>query len=305
MLRRTLFLMAVCGIAAFSLLLARLFKLQIIDHSYYEELAIRQQLREAPTSAARGIIYDRNMNPLAVSASVDNVYLSPAEIEMYGEDKELIADGLADILGLDRDDILKKANETGSWYVTVARKVESDKADEVRRFKSEHGLRGVRLETDTKRYYPNSSLACHLIGFVGTDNYGLEGIEAQYNSALAGTAGRTVRATNAYGAELLFSRFEEYSPGEDGFDVVTTLDSTIQYYVEKHLKQAVEDYDIQNGAGAITMDVNTGAILAMASLDGYDLNNFLAVSDAAQAHIDSAATEEEAKTLLSEAQARQ
>ena len=108
MLRRTLFLMAVCGIAAFSLLLARLFKLQIIDHSYYEELAIRQQLREAPTSAARGIIYDRNMNPLAVSASVDNVYLSPAEIEMYGEDKELIADGLADILGLDRDDILKK-----------------------------------------------------------------------------------------------------------------------------------------------------------------------------------------------------
>ena len=99
MLRRTLFLMAVCGIAAFSLLLARLFKLQIIDHSYYEELAIRQQLREAPTSAARGIIYDRNMNPLAVSASVDNVYLSPAEIEMYGEDKELIADGLADILG--------------------------------------------------------------------------------------------------------------------------------------------------------------------------------------------------------------
>ena len=146
MLRRTLFLMAVCGIAAFSLLLARLFKLQIIDHSYYEELAIRQQLREAPTSAARGIIYDRNMNPLAVSASVDNVYLSPAEIEMYGEDKELIADGLADILGLDRDDILKKANETGSWYVTVARKVESDKADEVRRFKSEHGLRGVRLE---------------------------------------------------------------------------------------------------------------------------------------------------------------
>lgn len=305
MLRRTLFLMAVCGIAAFSLLLARLFKLQIIDHSYYEQLAIRQQLREAPTSAARGIIYDRSMNPLAVSASVDNVYLSPAEIEMYGEDKALIADGLADILGLDRNDILKKANESGSWYVTVARKVESDKADEVRRFKTEHGLRGVRLETDTKRYYPNSSLACHLIGFVGTDNYGLEGIEAQYNSALAGTAGRTVRATNAYGAELLFSRFEEYSPGEDGFDIVTTVDSTIQYYVEKHLRQAVEDYDIQNGAGAIAMDVNTGAILAMASLDGYDLNNFLAVSDAAQAHIAAAATEEEAKALLAEAQARQ
>ena len=305
MLRRTLFLMAVCGIAAFLLLLARLYKLQIIDHEYYEQLAIRQQLREAPTSSARGVIYDTNMNALAVSASVDNVYLSPAEIEMYGEDKALIADGLSKILGLDRGDILKKAGQTGSWYVTVARKVESDKADAVRRFKSEYGLRGVRLETDTKRYYPNSSLACHLIGFVGTDNYGLEGIEAQYDSALAGTAGKTVRATNAYGTELLFSRFEEFTPGEDGYDVVTTVDSTIQYYIEKHLKQAVEDYDIQNGAGAIAMDVNTGAILAMASLDGYDLNNFLAVSDKAQLAIDGAASEEEAQALLAQAQARQ
>lgn len=305
MLRRTLFLMAVCGIAAFLLLLARLYKLQIIDHEYYEQLAIRQQLREAPTSSARGVIYDTNMNALAVSASVDNVYLSPAEIEMYGEDKALIADGLSKILGLDRGDILKKAGQTGSWYVTVARKVESDKADAVRRFKSEYGLRGVRLETDTKRYYPNSSLACHLIGFVGTDNYGLEGIEAQYDSALAGTAGKTVRATNAYGTELLFSRFEEFTPGEDGYDVVTTVDSTIQYYIEKHLKQAVEDYDIQNGVGAIAMDVNTGAILAMASLDGYDLNNFLAVSDKAQLAIDGAASEEEAQALLAQAQARQ
>lgn len=305
MLRRTLFLMAVCGIAAFLVLLARLYKLQIVDHDYYETLAIRQQLREAPSSAARGVIYDINMNPLAVSASVDNIYLSPAEIDMYDEDKELIADGLADILGLDRDDILKKANQTGSWYVTVARKVESDKADAVRRFKSENNLRGVRLETDTKRYYPNSSLLCHLIGFVGTDNYGLEGIEAQYNSALSGTAGKTVRATNAYGTELLFSHFEEYDPGEDGYDLVTTVDSTIQYYIEKHLKQAVEDYDIQNGAGAIAMDVNTGAILAMASIDGYDLNNFLAVNDKAQLAIDSAATKEEAAKLLQEAQARQ
>ncbi len=305
MLRRTLFLMAVCGVVAFAVLLVRLYKLQIIDHGYYEELAINQQLREAPTSAARGVIYDTNMNPLAVSASVDNVYLSPAEIELYGEDKELIADKLSEILGLDRYDILDKANQTGSWYVTVARKLERDKADEVRRFKTEYGLRVVRLETDTKRYYPNSSLACHLIGFVGTDNYGLEGIEAQYNTALAGTSGKTVRATNAYGTELLFSRFEEYTPGEDGYDVITTLDSTIQYYVEKHLKQAVADYDIQNGAGAIAMDINTGAILAMASLDGYDLNNFLDVSAEARLIIDSAESEEEAQTLLREAQQRQ
>ena len=121
MLRRTLFVMAVCGIVVFLVLLARLYKLQIIDHEYYESLAIEQQLRQAPTSAARGSIYDRDMKPLAVSATVDNVYLSPAEIEQYGEDKQLIATKLSEILGLDRDDILKKASQTGSWYVTVAR----------------------------------------------------------------------------------------------------------------------------------------------------------------------------------------
>lgn len=305
MLRRTIVLMAVFGVALFVLLLLRLYKLQIVDHDYYEGLAIEQQLREAPTAAARGSIYDRNMLPLAVSASVDNVYLSPAEIEMYGEDKALIAKGLSDILELDYDDILEKASRTGSWYVTVARKVEQDKADEVRRFKSENSLRGVRLETDTKRYYPNSTLGCHLIGFVGTDNYGLEGIESRYDSALRGSTGRTVRATNAFGTDLLFSQFEEYYPGKDGYDLVTTVDSTIQFYIEKHLKQAVEDYDIQNGAGAIAMDVNTGAILAMASLDNYDLNNFLDVSDEVRAAIDSAVTEEDAQQLLSAAQMKQ
>ena len=305
MLRRTLFLMAVCGIAAFLILLARLYKLQIVDHEYFEQLAVEQQLREAPTSAARGVIYDTNMNALAVSASVDNIYLSPAEIEMYGEDKELIARELSKILDLEYDDVLEKASRTGSWYVTLARKVERETADKVREFKNEYSLRGVRLETDTKRYYPNSSLACHLIGFVGTDNYGLEGIEAQYDSALAGSAGRTVRATNAFGTDLLFSQFEEYYPGEDGFNIVTTIDSTIQYYIEKHLKQAVEDYDILNGAGAIAMDVNTGAVLAMASLGGYDLNNFLEISPEAQAIVDEAESEEEAQRLLGEAQTKQ
>lgn len=305
MLRRTLFLMAVFGIGAFLLLLARLYKLQIIDHEKYESMAIEQQLRSVPSSAMRGTIYDTNRNTLAVSASVDNVYLSPQEIEMYGEDRALIARGLSEILGMDYDEIYKKSGQKGSWYVTVARKLEKDKADEIRAFKNQYGLRGVRLETDTKRYYPNSSLACHLIGFVGTDNYGLEGIEAKYDEALSGSPGRTVRATNAMGTELLFSQFEEYYPGEDGFDLVTTIDETIQYYVEKHLKQAVADYDIQNGAGAIAMDVNTGQILAMASLGGYDLNDFLAVSEADMTIINAAETEEERAQLLSQAQARQ
>jgi stage V sporulation protein D (sporulation-specific penicillin-binding protein) len=305
MLRRTLALMAVCGIAVFVPLLARLYRLQILEHGFFEQRAIEQQLREAPTSAARGTIYDACGRVLAVSASVDNVYLSPAEIEQYGEDRELIARELSQILELDYEELLDKTGWTGSWYVTVARKVEREQADQVREFKNRYGIRGVRLETDTKRYYPNSSLACHLIGFVGTDNTGLEGIEARYDSALTGTAGRTVRATNAYGTELLFESYEEYQPGEKGCDVVTTLDATIQYFIEKHLRQAVADFDIQNGAGAICMDVNTGAILAMVSLDGYDLNHFLDVSDEVKAQIAEADSPEEAQRLLREAQDRQ
>ena len=305
MLRRTLFLMAVCGIASFALLLGRLYKLQIVDHERYETLALSQQLREAAGSPARGTIFDRNRFPLAVSASVDNVYLSPVEINMYGEDRELIADRLSEILGLSREEILEKASRAGSWYVTVARKVERETAQRVREFKEEYGVRGVRLETDIKRYYPNAALCCHLIGFVGTDNVGLEGIEAQYNAFLEGSAGKTLREVNAYGADLLFEEYAEHLAGARGCDLVTTIDSTIQYYVEKHLKQAVIDYDIRNGAGAIAMDVNSGAILAMASLENYDLNDFLAVSEQAQAVVDAAASPEEAEELLRAFQQRQ
>ena len=305
MLRRTLLLMAVCGVAAFALLLVRLGKLQLLDHDFYEQRAIAQQLREAPTAPQRGTIYDSRGRILAVSASVDNVYLSPAEIRQYGEDPELIARELSRILDLDYQDLLDKTGQSGSWYVTVARKLERETADEVRAFKNEYGIRGVRLETDTKRYYPNSSLACHLLGFVGMDNTGLEGIEARYDSVLTGTAGRTVRATNAYGTELLFSEFEQFQPGEDGCDLVLTVDAAIQYMIEKHLEQAVRDFDIQNGAGAICMDVNTGAILAMASLDGYDLNAYLDVSEEARAFIDAADSQEEAQRRLDAARARQ
>ncbi|MBR5343354.1 MAG: PASTA domain-containing protein [Oscillospiraceae bacterium] len=305
LLRRILCLMLLFGVASFALLIARLYRLQIIDHDYYEELAVGQQLREATTVLARGAIYDRKGSPLALSASVENVFLSPAEIDQNGEDRALIARGLAEILGLDEAAILEKSRQTGSWYVTVKRGLEKEEADAVRRFKTENDLRGVHLEPDTKRWYPHGSLACHVIGFVGTDNTGLEGIEALYDGALSGTRGRSLRLTNAYGAELLLGGYEDFESGEDGCDLTLTIDTTIQYYVEKHLKQAVADYDIQNGAGAIVMDVNTGAILAMASLDGYDLNDFLAVSPEAQAAVDAAASPEEAAELLRQAQTRQ
>ena len=305
MLRRTLFLMAVCGILSFLLLLGRLFRLQITEHETYESLALAQQLREAAGTHTRGAIRDRNLFPLALSASVDNVYLSPAEIDMYGEDRDLIADELSRILGIDRAEIMEKSLQAGSWYVTVARKVERETAQQVRAFKEAYGIRGVRLETDTKRYYPNSALCCHLIGFVGTDNTGLEGIEAQYNDYLEGGTGRTLREVNAYGTDMILGEYADYIPGDEGCDIITTIDSTIQYFIEKHLRQAVIDYDVRNGAGAIAMDVNTGAILAMASLENYDPNNFLAVGEREQAAVDAAASAEEAEKLLRAFQQRQ
>lgn len=303
MLRRTLFLLSVCGAAAFVVLAARLYQLQIVRHDELESRAIAQQVRETTVSAPRGTIYDCKGEVLAMSAGVDTIYLSPAEIKQYGEDAEAIAEGLSDILGLDYETVYAKTQNSGSWYEVVARKVEEDVATQVREFKEEGGYNGIKLEADTKRYYPNGSLAAHVIGFVGTDNTGLGGIEAKYDKALSGTNGFIMRSTTAAGTDLLYTSWEDYFDAVPGSDVELTIDATIQYYVEKHLTQAVEDYDIQNGAAAICMDVDTGAILSMASLGNFDLNNYQAISDEAMAEIDaSAQSEAERAELIAAAQ---
>lgn len=241
MLRRTLFLLSVCGIAAFLVLGARLYQIQIVQHDEYEAAAIAQQVRETTVSAARGTIYDRNGVVLAMSAGVDTVYISPAEIERYDEDKEAIARGLSEILGVDYETILKKAGNTNSWYEVVARKVEEDVAEQVRQFKSDGGYVGIKIESDTKRYYPNGSMAAHVIGFVGLDNTGLGGIESRYDSVLSGESGYVMRSTTAAGTDMLYSSYEDYVDARDGDSISLTIDAVIQNYVEKHLAQAVED----------------------------------------------------------------
>ena len=298
MLRRTLFLLSVCGAAAFVVLAARLYYLQIVRHDELEARAIAQQVRETTVSAPRGTIYDRKGEVLAVSAGVDTIYLSPAEIELYGEDAGAIAAGLSEILGLDYESVYEKTQNTGSWYEVVARKVEADTAEAVRQFKQAGGYNGIKLEADTKRYYPNGSLAAHVIGFVGTDNTGLGGIEAKYDKTLSGTNGFIMRSTTAAGTDMLYTSWEDYFDAVPGEDVELTIDSGIQYYVEKHLAQAVEDYDIQNGAAAICMEVDTGAILAMASLGNFDLNDYQTISDEAMAEIDATATSDEERSEM-------
>ena len=279
MLRRILFMLLLCGIVAFAVIAARLFQLQIVDHELYESRAIDQQLRSTTITAHRGTIYDRKGNVLAMSATADTVYISPVEIAVYGEDVELIANGLSEILGVTPESVIEKASDRTSWYKTIATKIDLDTAEAVRAFKNEHGLNGIKIETDTKRYYPGGSLCSHVIGFVGTENSGLSGIESYYDSGLTGTDGTVVRAKNSAGTDMLFTNFEDYRDAVSGNDHILTIDSGLQYYLEKHLKQAVKDYDIQNGAAGIVMDVNTGEILAMASLDDFDLNDYQAVSD--------------------------
>lgn len=298
MLRRTLFLLSVCGAAAFVVLAARLYYLQIVRHDELEARAIAQQVRETTVSAPRGTIYDAKGEVLAMSAGVDTIYLSPAEIEQNNEDAEAIAAGLAEILGLDYDAVYAKTQNTRSWYEVVARKVEEDVATAVREFKEEGGYTGIKLEADTKRYYPNGSLAAHVIGFVGTDNTGLGGIEAKYDKVLSGTNGYVMRSTTAAGTDMLYTSWEDYFDAVPGSDMVLTIDAGIQYYVEKHLAQAVEDYGIQNGATAICMEVDTGAILAMASLGSFDLNDYQTISGEAMAEIDAAASSDAERAEL-------
>ncbi len=306
MLRRTLFLLSVCGIAAFIVLAIKLYDIQIVHHDEYEAAAIAQQVRETTVSAARGTIYDRSGLILAMSAGVDTVYISPAEIERGHEDAEAIARGLSEILGVDYETILRRAQNTKSWYEVVARKVEPEVSERVREFKAEGGFTGIKIEADTKRYYPFGSLASHVIGFVGLENRGLGGIEARYDELLSGENGFVLRSTTAAGTDMLYTSYEDYVDAEDGESLRLTIDSTIQYYVEKHLAQAVADYDIQNGAAAICMEVDTGAILAMASLGNFDLNDYQAISAEAEAEISSIAqSEEEYDELYALAQQQQ
>ena len=304
-LRRTLFLLAVCGIVAFVVLAVKLYEIQIVKHDHYEELAVEQQTRQATIAASRGTIYDTNGKILAMSASVETVFISPYEMNLYEEDKNLIASNLSEILEVDRDSILRQMEDTASWYKTVKKKIEAETATQVREFIQQYKLKSVHLEADSKRHYPFSSLASQVVGFVGDDNTGLEGIEFRYDQYLTGTNGRIVRLKNGKGTDLLFSDYEDYYDATDGNNLTLTIDSTIQYYVEKSLAQAIEDYDVQKGGACIAMNPKTGEILAMANFENYDPNNYAQISEKAQSIIDAEPDEQKKKELMSEARFRQ
>ncbi|MDR0446773.1 MAG: PASTA domain-containing protein [Oscillospiraceae bacterium] len=269
---RVFVLLLMFGVAAFGALAWKLFDIQVSRHGELQAKAIEQQTRESVVRASRGTIYDINGKALAVSATAETVYIDPYMLKLNGEDAFAIATRLSELLGVERGSILTKFENTKQRGLPIKRKIEGEEAAAVRQYIVDGKLTSVYLAEDSKRYYPQSSLASSVIGFVGTDNYGLEGLEAKYDGYLTGTDGRVVRLKNVAGTDMLFSDYENYFDAENGCDITLTIDSTIQYYLEKHLKQAVADFNARAGAAAIAMDPKTGAILGMVSLGNYDLN---------------------------------
>ena len=278
-LKRTAVLMGLFGAAVFIPLFLKLISLQIIQFDTLSQLAADNQTRISNITPARGTIYDRNMNVLAVSADVENVCIDPNELSLSGQDLDAIADNLSALLCVSKEKITGLMADTSYRYQIVKRKVEQQEAAAVRDYISREKITGVYLEPDTKRYYPYGALASQVLGFVGSDNVGLDGVEAACDGALTGQNGSIAAAKGNYGTQMQF-HFEQYADAVNGNDVVLTIDQTVQEMLEKHMQEAINQYDVQNGAFGVVMDVNTGDILAMATLGGYDPNNYAVIYNA-------------------------
>ena len=268
---RTLLLMGVFGVLTFVLLFTKLYHWQITEHDDLQSVAVRQQTLRTTVEASRGTIYDRIGTILAMSASAETIFISPKEILENEQDQELIADGLAEILGLDAEDILKKMEKTTSQYEELVKKADDELADKVREFINENDLKGIFLRPTSKRSYPKGTLASQVIGFTN-DLGGAMGLEATYDDVLTGESGMVVTARDRDGRAVLY-QYDQYFDAENGCDLQTTLDTTIQYYLEKGVQELEARFGTGKGATGIVMDVNTGAVLAMASLPTYDLNS--------------------------------
>lgn len=283
---RSFVLMILMGVVMFVLLFFRLFDLQITRHEELQGKAVNQQTRRTVVTANRGTIYDAGGNILAISSSAETIILSPLEIDNAVNDtedpvswtKESLAAGLAEILGKDASAIRKRMDNVKSQYEVIQLRADEDTAAKVRSYVDENKIAGVHLVADTKRYYPYGSLAAQVIGFVGDENTGLYGLEAYYEKELEGQSGLVISSKDQAENDMLYT-YEQYFAAKNGSDLTLTLDTTIQYYLEKGIESMVDKFSAANGASGIVMDAKTGGVLAMASYPNYDLNDFLTVSD--------------------------
>ena len=250
------------------LLTTRIGYIQFIWGPELSHMASSQQAQSRNITAKRGTIYDSTGKYiLAVSSSVESVSVNPTNIPQ--ENKEKVARALSEILELDYEKVIKKVSKRSSIEI-IAKKVDKERTDKLRKWMEETGITtGINIDEDSKRYYPYGDLAAQVIGFCGSDNQGLDGIEAKYDEELKGTNGRIERQTNAAGESL---GGEEYIAAIDGNNLILTIDMTIQSIVEKYLEEACIDNVCTDGGSIIAMDPRNGDILAMATYPSYDLN---------------------------------
>ena len=291
----------VCILIVF-LLIANLFRIQILDGEKYQTMAITQQLREIEIDPHRGSIYDTNMKMLAQSATVWNVIFEPANLSKNEETawkqirmlsrgenlkqlkpEEISTSGpndesLAEILGVEPELIEEKAQRKNSYYEVLKKRVDRQTYERVVKFIQDNDVSSISLVETTKRYYPYNNLASSLLGFVNDMNQGAYGLESFYNSVLSGTSGRLVAARNGLSGDMPFE-YQKLYEGTDGNSLVLTIDATIQQFLEKHLEIAVVEHDVQKWVTGIVMDVNTGEILAMSSKPDFNPNQPMIVED--------------------------
>lgn len=262
---------------------------QFIKGPEYQEKAIQQQTYENSISSSRGNILDRNGKILAQNSSVVTVTANPSIVVKNGKVYEY-ADKLSPILGIDEETLQKKLNQN-IGHVDIAKKIDPELANQVRGL----GLDGIYLTDDNKRYYPYGSLASHVIGFTGTDNQGLSGVEMVYENYLKGLPGKVVSNRIQAGTDM---QYEDYVASQTGYNVVLTIDEVVQHFVESELEQACKDYKVVNGAACIVMNAKNGEILAMATYPDFDLNAPFTVTDeTVKAEIDKLSGDERSKKL--------
>ena len=290
--KRTVWLLIIILAVGFGAVITRLAFLQLVQGEELQRRAIEQQLSDTPVSAKRGTIYDTKGKILAQSASVWQVVMAPAYFDDGAdgdEQRHFVAKRLSEILGVDENETYEETKQN-TYYVSVKRKVETSEKEQIIQLQNELSEKYqkagiISLLDDYKRYYPYSDLASSVIGFTGSEDQGLSGVEFKYNDYLSGTPGRIVSAQNGVQTEMPFD-YNQNIGAIDGSSLVLTIDETVQSIVEKYMKQGVIDHNVHERGVCIVMDVNNGEILAMASVNGFDLNKPYAISDEQQKEID-------------------
>lgn len=268
----------ILGTLAFFPIAARLVQLTVVDHGYYTAKALNNQTRSTAVLTERGMIYDRNMNVLAVSRSVEHVYLDPQELKQARVDLEKLSRFLGERLGKEPQWILEQAKDTRRRYKQVASGISTETADEIRGYILEKNISGVHLEPSVRRSYPFGDLASQVIGFTNLSGQGSEGIEAAYDAFLSGPMARVLTTKGSNEMDMPFS-YENLVVPRESCNLILTLDTTVQSCLENRLREAIAKYDVQNGAFGLVMNCKTGEILAMATLGGYDPNDYQRVAD--------------------------